>query len=79
MAQVQKQKLPAKTEDHIVDVSLTHLLIGFAVVFGGVFVIGSSLIIIRDLSKYKRQKAILNGSLILVETLLNKEKKNAKD
>tara|TARA_B100000959_G_C14896751_1_gene589110 strand:- start:854 stop:1021 length:168 start_codon:yes stop_codon:yes gene_type:complete len=55
------------------------LLIGFAVVFGGVFVIGSSLIIIRDLSKYKRQKAILNGSLILVETILNKEKKNAKN
>jgi len=66
-------KLPLKTQDNVIDVSLNHLITGFVIVFGGVFVIGSTLIIIRDLSRYKRQKAILNGTLEIVKTIVNKK------
>ena len=68
-----KQKLPPKTADRVVDVSINHLLTGFVLVFGGVFAVGTTLIVIRDLSKYKRQKAILNGTLEIVKTILNKK------
>ena len=71
-----KQKLPPKTTNNVVDVSINHLLIGFVLVFGGVFAVGSTLIVIRDLSRYKRQKAMLNGTLEIVKTILNTKEKN---
>ena len=72
-----KQKLPSKKQENIVDVSLSHITIGFAVFLGGTLLIGSTLIVVRDLSRYKRQKAILNGTLEIAKTILNKENKNA--
>jgi|TARA_B100000315_G_scaffold114349_1_gene104793 hypothetical protein len=68
-----KQKLPPKTKDNVVDVSINHLITGFVIVFGGVLAVGTTLIVIRDLSKYKRQKAILSGTLEIVKTILNKK------
>jgi|TARA_Y100000310_G_C20484784_1_gene716372 hypothetical protein len=77
MAPESKQKLPPKTADHVVDISLNHLLTGFVIVFGGVFAVGSALIIIRDLSRYKRQKAVLNGTIEIIKTIAN-QKENKK-
>tara|TARA_Y100000031_G_scaffold84547_1_gene92934 strand:+ start:146 stop:388 length:243 start_codon:yes stop_codon:yes gene_type:complete len=68
-----KQKLPPKTTNNVVDVSINHLITGFVIVFGGVLAVGTTLIVIRDLSKYKRQKAILSGTLEIVKTILNKK------
>ena len=68
-----KQKLPPKTTNNVVDVSINHLLTGFVLVFGGVLAVGTTLIVIRDLSRYKRQKTILNGTLEIVKTILNKK------
>jgi hypothetical protein len=74
------QKLPPKTEDHIVDVSISHLLVGFVLLAGGVFGVGVTLIIIRDYSRYKRQKAIIDSSLEIIKTLVkNKENQNEKN
>lgn len=66
-------KLPPKTSDNIIDVSLRHVFTGFVFVFGGVFVVGSTLLIVRDLSRYKRQKAVMNGTLEIIKTIVNKK------
>ncbi len=71
-----KQKLPPKTEDKVVEVSLKQVIWGFSMLMAGTAVVGTTIIILRDYSKYKRQKAIIDSVVKLIEFVrLDKEGK----
>ena len=62
-------KVPAKAApSSIVDVSFKHILIGFTVLFIGSTVTISGIVILRDFAKYKRQQALLDGAIRMINT-----------
>ena len=62
-------KVPAKVApSSIVDVSIKHILIGFTILFVGTTVTISGIVILRDFAKYKRQQALLDGALKMIQT-----------
>ncbi|MBT3748032.1 MAG: hypothetical protein HOI47_23080 [Candidatus Scalindua sp.] len=62
-------KVPAKpAPSSIVDVSIKHILIGFTILFVGTTVTISGIVILRDFAKYKRQQALLDGALKMIQT-----------
>jgi hypothetical protein len=62
-------KVPAKTApSSTVDVSLKHILIGFTVLFAGTTITISGIVILRDFAKYKRQQALLDGAIRMINT-----------
>jgi len=69
-----KSKLPPKTSDKIVEVSLKQVIWGFTVLIAGTVVVGSTIILLKDYSKYKRQKAIIESITELIVTFQNQEK-----
>ena len=81
MAEQKKEKLPPKTDDHVVEVSLKHVIIAFSTVIGSTVLVGSTIIAVRDYSRYRRQKAIVENvkelftTLSKLETNIWKEKK----
>ncbi len=58
----QKAKLPKESEDHVIEVSLRHVILLFGSLALGTLVVGSSLIIVKDYSKTKRQQAFFDGT-----------------
>ena len=52
----------------IVDVSIKHILVGFTILFVGTTVTISGIVILRDFAKYKRQQALLDGALKMIQT-----------
>ena len=52
----------------IVDVSIKHILVGFTILFDGTTVTISGIVILRDFAKYKRQQALLDGALKMIQT-----------
>ena len=83
MTEVKKAKMPPKVEDKVVEVSLKHVVIAFGAVLTGSIFVGTSIVIIRDYSRYRRQKVFLEGlkdlftTLSKMETNLCKERKTA--
>jgi hypothetical protein len=80
MAEPKKEKLPPKTEDQVVEVSLKHVALAFATVLGSTVLVGSTIIAVRDYSRYKRQQAMVDSLKELFITLENtiwKERKTA--
>ncbi len=75
MAETKKEKLPPKTEDQVVEVSLKHVTIAFGVVIGSTVLVGSSIIAVRDYSRYRRQKAMVDNLKELFTTLSKLENK----
>ena len=69
MAEPKKEKLPPKTEDQVVEVSLKHVALAFATVLFSTVLVGSAIIAVRDYSRYKRQKAIVENLKELFTTL----------
>ncbi len=59
-------KLPSKTNDTVVDVSLKHVIIGFTVFVGSTLAVTTTVVLLRDYSKYKRQKAIIDSCRELI-------------
>lgn len=53
--------LPGETDDTVVEVSLKQVMITFTIVFVGLFTLGALNAITRDLAKYKRQQALIEG------------------
>ena len=75
-----KQKLPRKAEDHVVDLSLEHVVFGI----GGLFVSALAFTMARDFAKFKRQQKLIESATQLIIILTNggdislwKEKKTA--
>ena len=61
--------MPPETEDNIVDVSLKHIVIGFATLIAGTALIGTSLFLVRDHLRFKRQQAFFDHFSKLLNTL----------
>ena len=79
MTQQQKSKLPPKIEDKVVEVSLKHVVIAFGTVITGSILVGTTIVVIRDYSRYRRQKVFLEGLKDLFQTLTNLENKLCKE
>jgi len=69
-----KQPLPPEEKETIVDVSLKHIVLAFGGLVGAAFLVGISIIIVRDYTKLLRQKAIIDAGTELLLTLQNKER-----
>ena len=62
-------KVPAKVApSSIVDVSIKHILIGFTILFAGTTITISGIVVLRDYAKYRRQQALLDGALKMIQT-----------
>ena len=62
-------KVPAKAApSSIVDVSLKHILISFTALFVGTTITISGIVMLRDFAKYKRQQALLDGAIQMINT-----------
>ena len=70
----QKQKLPPKTEDHIVEVSLKHVVFGFATIIVSSLTVGIGISFVKDYTKFKRQKTILDSVTQLLFSFTNIER-----
>jgi hypothetical protein len=68
---------PMAAPSNTVDVSLKHILIGFAVLFTGTAITFSGVVMLRDFAKYKRQKALLGGAMELVKLFKEQGGNNA--
>ena len=58
----QKAKLPKESDDHVVDVSLRHVIYFFGGISLATLVVGTTLIIVKDYSKAIRQKAFFDST-----------------
>ena len=58
----QKAKLPKESEDHVVEVSLRHVIFFFGGISLATLVVGTTLIYVKDHSKIKRQQAFFDGT-----------------
>lgn len=69
-----RAKLPKDVEDHVVEVSLKHVLLAFGGLAASVLAVGCGIIFIRDFAKYKRQKAVIEAAKELLLTLKEGDK-----
>ena len=58
----EKQKLPRESEDKIIEVSLRHVILAFSGLVIGSFTVASGVVILKDYTKYRRQKAIIDAA-----------------
>ena len=65
--------LPGETDDTVVEVSLKQVMITFTIVFAGLFTLGALNAITRDLAKYKRQQALIEGVGRVINSLQSNE------
>lgn len=61
--------LPGETDDTVVEVSLKQVMVTFTIVFAGLFTLGALNAITRDLAKYKRQQALIEGVGKVIRTI----------
>ena len=66
-------KVPGKAESSVVEISLKHVILGVTVIFSGVFITTTGIIIVREQARYKRQQAMLDSALQLVTAFNRKE------
>jgi len=64
-----QQKLPPKEEDHIVEVSMKHVVLAFGGIVIGSIAVGAGISFARDYAKFKRQKAIVDAAGKILETI----------
>jgi hypothetical protein len=67
----QKAKLPKESEDHVVEVSLRHVIILFCGISIATLVVGTTLIVVKDYSKIKRQQAFFDGTKEVIKLISN--------
>jgi len=71
----EKERLPAVTEDHIVEVSMRHVFLAFTGLVTAVFVTGVGMVFVRDFAKFKRQKAVIDAATNLLVTIQEGDKR----
>ena len=71
----QKAKLPKESDDHVVEVSLRHVIILFGSISLATLVVGTTLIVVKDYSKTKRNQALFENTKELLK-LISKGKPN---
>ena len=57
-----KQKLPRESEDKIIEVSLKHIIFAFSGLAIGSFAVGAGIVLVKDYTKYRRQKAVIDAA-----------------
>ena len=68
--------MPPETEDHVVEVSLRHIIIAFTGILFGTAIVGTSIVLVRDYARYKRQKSFFDSFTQLINTLKGVKWKN---
>lgn len=67
-------KVPAvEGESKVLDVKIKHILVGFGIVFTGIAITSTGIVLLKEHSRYSRQKALLDSALQLTEILFRKE------
>ena len=61
--------MPPETEDHVIEVSLRHIIIAFTSILFGTAIVGTSIVLVRDYARYKRQKFFFDSFTQLINTL----------
>ena len=74
MPETKKSRLPPESEEKVVEVSLKHVIIGFATVVTTAFFVGTGIVLLRDYVRYRRQKSIFDNLARLITVLQTKEK-----
>jgi len=69
-----KQSLPPEEKEAVIEVSLRHVLTAFGGLIVATFSVGAGIVIVRDYTRYKRQKAIIDAATELLLTLQNRER-----
>ena len=64
-----QQKLPPKEEDHVIEVSMKHVVLAFGGIVLGSIAVGAGISFARDYAKFKRQKAMLDAAGQILETI----------
>ncbi len=67
-------KLPAETEDHVIEVSLRHVILLFSLMALGTLFVGATLTIVKDYSKIKRQQAFFDNTKELLKLIQKGDK-----
>ena len=71
----QKAKLPKEDEDHVVEVSLRHVINFFGSISLATLVVGTTLIVVKDYSKTKRNQALFDNTKELLKLISKGEPK----
>ena len=74
MPQPPKTKLPAETEDHVIEISLRHVILLFSSMALGTLLVGAALTIVKDYSKTKRQQAFFENTKELLKLIQKGDK-----
>ena len=61
--------MPPETEDNVVEVSLRHIIIAFTTILFGTAVVGTSIILVRDYVRFKRQKSFFDSFTNLINSI----------
>ena len=61
--------MPPETEDNVVEVSLRHILIAFSSILFGTAIVGTTIVLVRDYARYKRQKSFFDSFTTLINSL----------
>jgi hypothetical protein len=56
-----KHTLPPESEDTVVEVHFRHIMVAFTALVTVSLITGSTLLIIRDYTRYRRQKAVIDA------------------
>ena len=61
--------MPPETEDNVVEVSLRHIIIAFTGILFGTAVVGTSIVLVRDYVRFKRQKSFFDSFTNLINSI----------
>jgi len=61
--------MPPETEDNVVEVSLRHIIIAFTSILFGTAVVGTSIALVRDYVRFKRQKSFFDSFTNLINSI----------
>ena len=71
--------LPAEENDQVIEVEIKEVLLGFTMVLTGAWLVGTSVVLIRDHLKTRRQQQLVGGIehliVLLTETTTNTQEK----
>lgn len=69
MTEEQTTRLPHEEEDHVIEVSLRHVILLFGSLAIGTVLVGATLMIVKDYSKTKRQQAFFNNTKEVIQLI----------
>ena len=67
--QTTKAKLPKDREDNVIEVSLRHVIILFGSISLATLVVGTTLIVVKDLTKAKRQQMFFDNTREIIRLI----------